>query len=129
MNKAKAMKWVKALRSGKYKQGREVLLKTQNDSLDGKVVGHCCLGVLAEINGFGREKLCGLDLLNIEMQEVCGLTSESGEPLNNDDGDPQKVNVRHAKMDMEFDSLAEANDHGVSFRTIATWIEKNYKLL
>ncbi len=46
MKKALAMKWVEALRSGKYQQGRQYLNK------DGKF---CCLGVLCEIEGLRAE--------------------------------------------------------------------------
>lgn len=41
MTKSEARKWIRALRSGKFKQGQGALCK------DGK---HCCLGVLCEIN-------------------------------------------------------------------------------
>lgn len=41
-----ARKWVKALRSGKYKQTTGTL--TQLDDKE-KVIGHCCLGVLCEL--------------------------------------------------------------------------------
>tara|TARA_R110000824_G_scaffold210851_1_gene396704 strand:+ start:183 stop:572 length:390 start_codon:yes stop_codon:yes gene_type:complete len=40
INKEKIQKWVDALRSGVYKQGRRSLCKDE---------GHCCLGVLCEI--------------------------------------------------------------------------------
>jgi hypothetical protein len=41
MKKEVAYKWIEALRSGKYEQGRQQL-KTQNDEF-------CCLGVLCDI--------------------------------------------------------------------------------
>jgi hypothetical protein len=41
MNQVIKKKWVKALRSGKYKQGSINLRNTKG--------GYCCLGVLAEI--------------------------------------------------------------------------------
>lgn len=43
MNKEWAMKWVEALRSGKYTQGKCML-----ETLDGR---NCCLGVLCRITG------------------------------------------------------------------------------
>jgi len=43
MKKNVAKKWVKALRSGKYKQSREMLKNSG---------GYCCLGVLCEILDF-----------------------------------------------------------------------------
>lgn len=44
MKKDIAKKWVEALRSGKYVQGKGTLINDGN---------HCCLGVLCEISGFG----------------------------------------------------------------------------
>lgn len=41
MNKQIAKKWIKALRSGEYKQGQTGRLKSDT--------GYCCLGVLCEI--------------------------------------------------------------------------------
>lgn len=42
MKKDIAMKWVNALRSGKYKQGAGQLFNSKNKT-------HCCLGVLCDI--------------------------------------------------------------------------------
>lgn len=44
MDKKLKAKWVKALRSGKYKQQTSGRLKTTHE-------GYCCLGVLAEVAG------------------------------------------------------------------------------
>ena len=51
MTKQLKAKWIEALRSGKYEQGREQL-KTDN----GK---YCCLGVLNEIADLDYETDCG----------------------------------------------------------------------
>lgn len=48
-------KWLKALRSGKYKQGTGVLF--DDDETDG---GYCCLGVLAACSGFSSEDMDGI---------------------------------------------------------------------
>lgn len=43
-------KWVKALRSGKYKQAKGYLLKREGGlSNKGKKIGYCCLGVLTDL--------------------------------------------------------------------------------
>lgn len=42
--------WLKALRSGKFKQGRHTLF-------DSDTGGHCCLGVLCSIEGASNRKL------------------------------------------------------------------------
>ena len=39
-------KWIAALRSGKYKQGKSFL---KSRAKGGKVYSHCCLGVLCEV--------------------------------------------------------------------------------
>ncbi len=138
MNKKLAMKWVKALRSGRYKQATGVLVKTDHDSAHGpsiedKVLGHCCLGVLAEVCGIDREKLLGLELLEGITDQV-GLQHEDGEAVNDKEPDSQilvkvPVSKNGKRKTMEFPTLAEANDKGASFKAIATWIEKNYKFL
>ena len=43
-------KWVAALRSGKYKQGKHLLYRLNSDSF-------CCLGVLCHLLGAPKEKL------------------------------------------------------------------------
>ena len=50
--KAFKTKWIKALRSGKYKQGRLRLYNPKEDT-------YCCLGVAG--------KICGVDRLNINQ--------------------------------------------------------------
>ena len=54
MRQALFSKWIKALRSGKYPQGRERLRSGESDSIDGQPTGFCCLGVLADVSGVGQ---------------------------------------------------------------------------
>lgn len=123
------MKWVKALRSGKYKQGKETLVKVKGfyDLSDEEAkVTHCCLGVLGEICGIDRILLSRYDSLQDGMDEHCGLSSDTAIPSNNG---ACMIKFKHKGKVRYFDDLAGANDSGVSFKRIATWIEKNYKLL
>jgi hypothetical protein len=46
-------KWVKALRSGKYKQGHGALIEMQGEERK-KIKTYCCLGVLCDVSGLGR---------------------------------------------------------------------------
>jgi len=116
MRKDKAMKWVKALRSGKYKQDSDAgVLRTE----DGKF---CCLGVLADISRGGIKS--GSEPFLNDYDNNCGLISEEGFPFNNNGA---AVKIEHGYR--EYDTLADMNDAGVSFKEIAKWIEKNYKLL
>lgn len=104
MTKRKAMEWVKALRSGKYKQGKHYL-KYNNE--------YCCLGVLADISGVMIDPI-DRDLWKAMFE--CGISSSLGIIRN-----PPYVNG--------YTSLSKANDAGTSFNTIADWIEVNYKNL
>lgn len=104
MKKDKAMKWVEALRSGKYKQGRQYLRKNNQ---------YCCLGVLAEISGavfIVDEK----DLGRLELSEKCGINSSEGSFINSDG---------------KYCTLANLNDIRCTFEEIANIIEKEYKQL
>lgn len=122
MLKSKAMEWVKALRSGKFKQTQDTLKEVDEND---QVIGHCCLGVLGEINKCDEEFLRSYGTL--DSQEVfltCGLKNDTGRPVDKMDN---HVSIKIGAM--QYPNLAEANDDGVSFKKIATWIEKNYKLL
>jgi len=103
MNKKLMEKWVKALRSGKYKQGDGRLY-------DEKTNTYCCLGVLCEIEGIKYSK-------TNEYYQGKSLVDESGRL-------PKKYKV---KSGFFMDNLAQLNDHGLTFKQIAKIIEKNYK--
>lgn len=124
MKKKIADKWIKALKSGKFKQCTGALQK---------VNGHCCLGVLTEIcineeglNVFGSDGLT-VDvyysdsynegslllsgcLLAPNVQKWAGMKTLNGVFKNGD-------------------SLAGLNDKGKSFKQIANVIKKNWRKL
>lgn len=120
MDRDIATRWVKALRSGRYKQAKEHLAST---------AGMCCLGVLCTILRtrvdksddayweFGIER----NRLNLpaEVQARAGIKSRGGVfySLLHDDG---KIYRRE---------LSALNDSGKSFAEIADMIEKNWELL
>ena len=134
MNKEIAMRWVKALRSKKYKQGKHALCRV--DSRGG--CKYCCLGVLTElyqehrkrnkqkvipttvgmtthgkpirVRKYGRES----DVLPVAVRKWAGVRSSTGFHYNDIDN---------------FVSLADMNDTGKSFDKIANFIAKNYKEL
>lgn len=106
MNKALAMKWVKALRSGKYKQGKTFLKKGDK---------YCCLGVLCDITGTKHDPL-ETSLSNLS---ITGVKSASG-------------SFYHPYVSQEpgqtVSSLAALNDlFEWNFNKIADFIEKRYK--
>ncbi len=120
MKYALMKKWVKALRSGKYKQGQGLL-----ETLDGK---NCCLGVLCKVAGirkikrraplgrvhsivFGGKKNPSIGTLSQSEMKRVGMVSCDG------------------KLPNVADSLASLNDSGKTFKQIAKLIEKHYKKL
>lgn len=116
-----AKKWVAALRSGKYKQAKNILAK-----IKGPHVSHCCLGVACELyiaeghplkvevdkhrDGYGPCKVYGgyADTPPTEVIKWLGLREDNG---------AFKFRV------MGEESLAELNDAGKRFTTIANVIE------
>lgn len=114
--KAFKRKWVAALRSGKYRQGNGYLKVKAQDENGKSVTEYCCLGVAGEIAGckIPVKKELGM------LVPGCGIKGLSkapkvliGEP-NEDDG-RQRLPGR----------LANMNDDGQSFKSIATWIDKH----
>ena len=132
MKKEIAKRWIKALRSGKYKQGQSFLKQydTKNQPR------HCCLGVLCELyndsmkknhkktlttktfddglfsNGcvkFGGKE----DFLPISVRKWAGMKSKDGKLDNH----------------LFYNSLADMNDFGKTFKTISNTIEKNIENL
>lgn len=95
-------KWLEALRSGEYKQGKHVL-RTQQDEF-------CCLGVLCHVvspNGWSTDSEGGFfygdrkGYLPVEISRATAFPT--GHEL----------------------ALAGMNDNGESFAEIADWIEAN----
>ena len=82
MKKSWADKWVKALRSGKYKQGRERLHKVDASNHH----KYCCLGVLCELAEVTKEKVGDgfqyngmAAVLPLEVMKLTGMKDEAGD--------------------------------------------------
>ena len=89
-------KWVAALRSGQFTQGRDYLYNPSKGS-------YCCLGVLCAINGISEDAISSQMTTDISRWLDSDLLSkEQRDHLGN-------------KM----------NDAGVPFAEIADYIEKN----
>jgi hypothetical protein len=107
MKREWALKWVKALRSGKYKQARGVLKDN---------AGHCCLGVLCTLtpykNNYTRMPVESFGfrecnkVLPPAVQDLVGMQSNNG------------------KINLILPELSKLNDDGKSFNEIADIIEK-----
>lgn len=103
LTKEEKDKWVAALRSGDFKQGRDQLYNSLTNT-------YCCLGVLAEINN----------------QLKCGLFKAKDYHI----GNPislfrQEASASYYLDEGDQDSLMEMNDSGTDFKAIADWIENN----
>ena len=133
-------KWIKALRSGKFKQGTGTL-KQYNSKGQAQ---HCCLGVLCELynqemkkskkktlpekvydndydfshgySRFGGKK----DNLPKEVKDWAGIKNSLGKFYVEDFGN---------NLCLGENSLADLNDTGRKFKTIADIIEKNWEIL
>lgn len=143
MNKDVADRWVAALRSGNYQQGRGALASRERDTSKGELEfgpdKYCCLGVLCEIalqervpietvesspgNVIGprsdqwmrsRSYDVATDFLPPSVQSWAGMETNDGTPTN-DVGEP---------------SLSDLNDDDhYSFSQIADFIEENWEAL
>ena len=136
MKKEIAKKWVKALRSGKYKQGKGFLKQLNKDGEP----RHCCLGVLCELYNDIMKKSHKKKLHIQEMEDYSTGTSFIRFDLV-DGGLPKKVKkwaditnslgeftINNGEYDIE-ECLADLNDSGKKFSTIANIIEKNVESL
>jgi len=121
MNEQVKNDWVKALRSGDYKQCRGVL----RDSLD-KNAGFCCLGVLCDIspNAIGKWR----KMLNTDSMVWFGNGPQSRYG-NLPDSVRKWSGINSANGYINRISLAKNNDIGKTFNEIADIIEANWKEL
>lgn len=124
--------WVKALNSGKFKQGEGALKKKVSGS---NVAEFCCLGVLCDIvqkevggewigaNGNSEAFATQLDergdFLPAEVMDLVGMKSEDGE----------YTGVVIGPNEDEILSLASLNDSHYSFKEIAKIIKRKWRSL
>lgn len=119
-------KWVKALRSGEYKQGRGTLYTPSTKSF-------CCLGVLEHIclNGevetyeYGNGMLQFKGLPSLEFYDAHGISELSAVIRGN--------NAKLKSTDVTEAILTEMNDGNEakkpkSFKAIARFIDKHMKV-
>jgi hypothetical protein len=113
MKKSVADEWVKALRSGEYKQGR-AQLRSKKDKF-------CCLGVLCDV--YVKETKKGRWIVDEDGDKGFNFKSQNTLP-------PRSVE-RWASLDAcSSGDFVDFNDSDrQSFKTIANYIEKNWKKL
>lgn len=110
--KAFVKKWVKALRSGKFKKGRYKLKNENNE--------YCCLGVAVSI--------CGFDNI-IGMGQYIGDSNQTTHAIINPPSELLKkipVNLQGGNENQLVNRLTCLNDSETnSFDEVADWIESN----
>ena len=112
MHKNVKEKWIAALRSGKYKQGRNNL---NNNG------AYCCLGVLCEVFIKGGGNLSqGLHHKDKHLRAYNGRTGLLPLVVQR----WAEMETSNGKYNNDKDSLAFRNDAGLSFDKIATVIEE-----
>lgn len=114
MDKAVKERWVAALRSGKYRQGREYLREDPEDRHHH--AKFCCLGVLCKVEGVEHSE--GASFLPARFARKVRVSKFNQETLAIvNDGDDYGLGIKVPK------------DYVVgkrwSFRKIADWIEEN----
>lgn len=118
MNQIVKEKWTTSLRSGQYKQGKNVLRDEYNN--------FCCLGVLCDLHaketGAEWEKWCGEFMYGERKQMISPDVADwAGIPYLKVQG--EVVIWTQDNTGMNPAQLAEINDSGVSFSAIADVIE------
>lgn len=116
MKKAIKKEWVKALRSGKYKQAKKKLRTAK---------GWCCLGVLTDLyckaKGISfKDNFAGKSTLPSEVAEWAGLGKNT---------DKSVINIKYRGKRTNLAGLNDGDDNvgvknGLSFSKIAYNIEK-----
>lgn len=117
-------KWVKALTSGKYKQGKSFLRKKR-----GETERFCCLGVLCEL-AVKAKVIPAPELKDQGIYEYIDY-NQAGLPqevknwvgLSGEYGEYKVGTVTLAGKVLEDNSLASLNDKGTKFKTIAKLIQ------
>lgn len=111
MNKRVKTRWVKALRSGKYKQGRHSLRNVEGDTF-------CCLGVLCDLAVRSKVIKEGRVTYLDPKRYTYGASSTGNIPPSVE---------KWSGLDSYFDAdlLIKMNDGGESFELIADYVEEN----
>lgn len=111
-----AEKWINALRSGNYKQGKSYLYSYVSNGITGED-RYCCLGVACTLNNIPKSDL---------RCEFIGQSFFMPVELK---GDGSYNNLVRALTDLN--DGTHSNDHrdSKSFNEIASWIEQNVEFI
>lgn len=132
MDKSDVKKWVKALRSGEYQQGKANLCKEDEISGDCE---YCCLGVACDILTESDWVKNPDWMFTDQSVWSIGKHKEYAMPATGDKHGwgwtettsfPSRATLKEMGLDASYaQELAELNDKGWSFRRIANKIEKD----
>lgn len=115
VNKENMKKWIDALRSGKYEQGKRFLHSPSSKEGEMK---HCCLGVLEIVSGASK--------MNIEWQLEYKVTLPSVSAVSWVLPENLVKNIRVHGEDGVYTLVSHLNDKGASFSQIACYLEAEF---
>lgn len=118
MDKKTKKEWLKALRSGEYKQGDGALRKEDDDCGGEKF---CCLGVLCDLIEPNQWRQVNGEWRNGSASQDGGMPREG---LQDKLGLSRKINRSGVTNQTIAEKLAAMNDNGRTFKQIADWLEK-----
>ena len=125
MNKVIKRKWLKALRSGEYKQGRGRLLTC---NVEGDNPKFCCLGVLTDlyIKAHKTKKWQFEQLSNTDTIKMRGVLHGQGAYLPSTVAKWAQIEVGRPRNASSVNAVlcGQNDDLKWSFKKIAAWIEK-----
>jgi len=121
VNKENIQKWVDALRSGEYEQGKGGLRKKKDNTF-------CCLGVACDISGVGDWKTDNVWYLEYYVDEDCGGSSSADLPDQVSDwlGIPSGSPELKTQVGEMTDAITLNDDSGYTFSQIADAVERTY---
>jgi len=103
-----ATKWVEALRSGEYKQGKSQLKSKK---------GYCCLGVACKMEG---QRI---------FKDKEWIDPELSNGLNKYPKHIPSLLIGSAADNSFVHEVSDMNDNGKTFNEIADWIEENVEFV
>lgn len=112
MNAKIKTRWIKALRSGKYMQGQNLLHQTESGQKEHR---YCCLGVLCELAV--KSNIIPPPRIWRSEPSVYNYSGNTGAL-------PFKVKYWSRLSERDAVGLAGMNDSGASFKEIARYIER-----
>jgi len=126
MKKSDVKKWVKALRSGEYQQGKESLCR---EEISGDYE-YCCLGVacdiLTEDDWVEHPSKTLWTIGKYEEFDIPDSIDKHGWGQTETTSFPSLETLRKMGLNADYaQELAELNDRGWSFKRIANKIEKD----